>query len=394
MRILHVICTTSAESGGPVEALLRISEVLVREGHQVHVVSLEHSGEIATPSFPISITGVGRGLGKYRFNPSLTHWLNQHVQSYDVVILHGLWNYSSLGAWRALRRNRTPYFVFAHGMMDPWFRQSYPIKHLFKQAYWMLFEGRVLRDSQAVLFTCEEERLRARGVFGGHHYRELVTLLGTAEPSGDETLDEGSFLAAFPQFRDKRYLLFLGRVHPKKGCDLLVEAFAQCSAHLPPDLDIVMAGPDEVGWVPELQAKAKKLGVAGRVHWTGMLRGPLKWGALRRAEALILPSHQENFGFVVAEAMACSTPVLLSNKVNIWREVEASNAGLVEQDTVEGTRKLIMRFCLASAESRVRMALNARASFLKNFDVEVTVPGFIKHIEYLSYQPVYAGAAR
>ncbi len=394
MRILHVICTTAAESGGPVEALLRISEVLVREGHQVQVVSLEHSGEIATPSFPISMTGVGRGLGKYRFNPSLTHWLNQHVQSYDVVILHGLWNYSSVGAWRALRRNRTPYFVFAHGMMDPWFRQCYPIKHLFKQAYWMLFEGRVLRDSQAVLFTCEEERLRARGVFAGHHYRELVTLLGTAEPSGDVTLDEGSFLAAFPQFREKRYLLFLGRVHPKKGCDLLVEAFAQCSAQLPTDLDIVMAGPDEVGWVPELQAKAKKLGIAGRVHWTGMLKGTLKWGALRRAEALILPSHQENFGFVVAEAMACSTPVLLSNKVNIWREVEASNAGLVEQDTVEGTRNLIMRFCLASAEIRARMALNARASFLKNFDVEVTVPGFIKHIEYLSYQPGYAGAAR
>jgi glycosyltransferase involved in cell wall biosynthesis len=382
MKLLHVIAGTDPESGGPIEALLRISEILIRDGHQVAAVSLEDEQEVATRNFPFPIAGLGHGTGQYRYNPHLAPWLKENARRFDAIVLHGLWNYSSFGSWRGLRNSSTPYYIFSHGMMDPWFRERYPLKHAAKQAFWTLAEGRVLRDAQAVLFTCEEERVRSRNVFKGHSYKEQVVLFGTADPDADASRHKAAFASAFPQLKQRRFLLFLSRIHPKKGCDLLIQAFASLLPELPEDLDLVIAGPDQVGWVPELKVLAEKEGAAGRIHWPGMLKDDLKWGAFRSAEAMILPSHQENFGFVVAEAMACSTPVLVSNKVNIWREVEAARAGLVEPDDIEGTRRLIRRFQQLSASDRTQMSQNARAGFLKFFDIEVTARDFARAIGF------------
>jgi glycosyltransferase involved in cell wall biosynthesis len=115
-----------------------------------------------------------------------------------------------------------------------------------------------------------------------------------------------------------------------------------------------------------------------------MLKGDAKWGGFRSADAMILPSHQENFGFVVAEAMACSSPVLISNKVNIWREVQASGGGMVEPDTLEGTCKLIRRFYAQSQAEREQMAGKARAGFLRYFDIEGTARAFAQAIGFES----------
>jgi glycosyltransferase involved in cell wall biosynthesis len=387
MKLLHVISLTDPESGGPIEALLRISEVLIRKGHQVAVVSLEAEEEVARRNFPFPIAGLGRGTKPYSYNSELSPWLKEHAHNFDVVILHGLWNYSSVGSWRGLRNGSVPYHIFAHGMLDPWFREKYPLKHLAKQAFWTLAEGRVLRDARSVIFTCEEERLRARGVFKGHAYRESVVLLGTADPGGDAAAQKLAFKAAMPSLKDRGFLLYISRIHPKKGCDLLIKAFADLAPELPPDLQLVIAGPDQVGWVPELQKLAEPLGIASRIHWPGMLKGDAKWGAFRSADAMILPSHQENFGFVVAEAMACSSPVLISNKVNIWREVQAAGCGMVEPDTLEGTRSLIGRFYAQSKAEREGMAAKARAGFLRYFDIEGTAHAFARAIGFESEAP-------
>jgi glycosyltransferase involved in cell wall biosynthesis len=265
-------------------------------------------------------------------------------------------------------------------MMDPWFREHYPLKHIAKMAYWWLIEGRTLRDAASVLFTCEEERLRAKDVFRGHSYKERVLRFGTADPNGAGEREIAAFYAAFPALQGKRFLLFLSRIHPKKGCDLLLQGFAD-AADACPDLDLVMAGPDQVGWVPDLKSLAMKLRISDRVHWPGMLTGEVKWGAFRAADAMILPSHQENFGFVVVEAMACSTPVLISDKVNIWREVQSAQAGLVEPDTLEGAQSLISRFLALSPEEHAAMRKAARQGFLRHFDVEKTAADILELIE-------------
>lgn len=382
-RVLQVIHSTDPESGGPIEAVLRISEVLLNAGHHVEAACLETNQEALSRSFPFPVVGLGTGRGKFGYNRRLTEWIRDNAQNFDVVVLHGLWNYSSLGSWLALRDVRTPYFIYSHGMMDHYFRDRYPVKHFAKQLYWWLAEGRVLRDAAEVLFTCEEERIRSRNVFRGYSYREQVVRFGTAEPDGNSESDKRAFRSAVPTLEQRPFLLYLSRIHRKKGCDLLIRAFAESLNLIPRDLDLVIAGPDQVGWASELKELANSLDVGERIHWPGMLKGDVKWGAFRSAEAMILPSHQENFGIVVAESMACSTPVLISDKVNIWREVVSSKAGLVEPDTLEGTKNLIRRFAALSDDERATMRTSARQGFLTHFAMEAAASDFLKLMETL-----------
>jgi glycosyltransferase involved in cell wall biosynthesis len=161
----------------------------------------------------------------------------------------------------------------------------------------------------------------------------------------------------------------LGRIHDKKGVDLLVEGFAKIAEEAP-DLHLVIAGPDSEGLQTRLVLRSRDLGLSARIHWTGMLKGAAKWGALRASEVFILPSHQENFGIAVVEAMACERPVLITNKVNICREVARDGAGLVAADTLDGTVELLRGWLHLSEEEKARMRVAARESFLRRYSME------------------------
>ena len=194
---------------------------------------------------------------------------------------------------------------------------------------------------------------------------------GTLGPPGDAATEIEAFHRAVPQLAAEPFLLFAGRLHPKKGCDLLLRAYAAVGAQLRlPRL--VFAGPDSVGWQVKLQHLARELGITDRVLWAGMLVGPAKWGAFRAAQALILPSHQENFGIVVAEALSCGTPALLSDQVNIAEDVKQCGAGLVEPDTVPGTQRLLERWAMLSEPQRREMQQCARACWSRCFDSQRT----------------------
>jgi glycosyltransferase involved in cell wall biosynthesis len=161
--------------------------------------------------------------------------------------------------------------------------------------------------------------------------------------------------------------LFLGRIHEKKGCDLLIRAFAKIASH-DSDLQLVMAGPEQQN-ATHWHELAAQCGMAERVVWTGMLSGDLKWGALRAAEVFALPSHQENFGLAVVEALACGVPVLISREVNIWQEIVASGAGLAEADTVEGTSALLQAWIEKSPAERDQMQMAAVKCFAERFEI-------------------------
>ena len=323
--------------------------------------------------------GPGR-FGTYRLAPRLREWLDENKARFGAIIVNGLWQYHGFAAWQALHGTSTPYFVFTHGMLDPWFKRRYPLKHLKKWLYWPWAEYRVLRDARAVLFTCEEERLLARQSFSLYRAEETVVSYGTPGPErGDPEAQREAFLQQFPQLRGKRLLLFLGRIHPKKGCDLLIEAFG-VESRRDPSLHLVMAGPDSGDMILQLSRRATALGIS-RITWTGMLRGELKWGAFRAAEAFVLPSHQENFGIAVAEALACRLPVLISNKVNIWREIEQDGAGLVDDDTLEGTLRLLQRWETLDAAQRLQMADDAERSFRARFHIDAAARRLLEVLE-------------
>ena len=370
MKWLHVLPTLDPRAGGPIQGVRNLGTYLTGQGHGVEVVTLDGPDEPYLREFPLPLHALGPSLGGYRYCRRLVPWLKRHAPAFDAVIVNGIWQYSSFGAAQALRHSPIPYYVFTHGMLDPWFKHKYPLKHLKKWLYWPWGEYRVLRDAHAVLFTCEEECRLARESFWLYQVKEKVVGYGIQPPPPreDGRLRE-AFLAAHPGLRGRRILLFLGRIHPKKGCDLLIEAFARVS-DLDPALSLVIAGPDETGWVPQLRKIAHRCGVAERVVWPGMLGGDLKWGAFHASEAFVLPSHQENFGIAVAEAMACGLPVMISDKINIWREIAADRGGLVEADTVDGTVRMLRDWHAMPPEGRREMGLRAEQIFLRQFTVD------------------------
>ena len=421
MKVLRVIASKNPSIGGHFKGI-RNSFPAVRElGHTTEVVSLDSPEDqfVRESDFAIPARG-GRG-GAWAYNSALAPWLRQHISAFDAVIVHGLWLYPSYAVCKVteqLKRRRSnvpPYAVMPHGMLDPWFQKTRWLKGIRNRIYWKLIEHHVIRESNALFFTCEEEMRLARQPFQPYEPQsEIVIGYGIADPGNDNQ-------SLARRFRDKLslkkrpLLLFLGRLDPKKGLEMLINAYADCLQSvlrrecqedretISPDEfpALLIAGPcADNAYLSSLQQLASSRGIdqticgrfgvrqeaggaSSRLFWMPMLSGDDKWGAFHACDAFILPSHQENFGISVVEAMACGKPVLLSDKVNIWREIEQDRAGMIAPDTVAGTRDLINRWFALPPLEKERMGQYARRSFETRFHVEKTAKRLVRAIEDL-----------
>jgi glycosyltransferase involved in cell wall biosynthesis len=372
MRILHLITSLSPADGGPPQAVRQLALAWQNIGVEVEVTTLDNPAApfLAGLSFPVHALN-SRSAGSFSWSGALLPWLRENLQRFDGVVVHGIWSWPGMAVRSAARRAGKRYCVFTHGALDPWFNRQYPAKHLKKMIFWPA-QYPVLRDALRVLFTSDSERDLAKTSFRPNAWTPRVVPYGLNDPTGNPSAQIEAFFSQFPDLRDRRFLLFLGRLHEKKGCDLLVRSFASF-AGVDSELHLVIAGPDQVGLQEKLQLMTQDLGISARVHWPGMLSGDLKWGALRAADAFILPSHQENFGIAVAESLAAGRPVLISKEVNIWPEIEADQVGLVEPDTQEGTDNLFRRWLALSAADRDGIAARCYPSFRRRYSMGDTV---------------------
>ena len=367
MKLLRLIRCLNPTGGGPIEGIRQITPHLATLGVRTSVASLDPPDAPWLQHQPFEAIGLGPVSGGYGYHRGLPSRIQALARQHDAVIIHGIWQYHAFATWRALRGSNIPYFVFTHGMLDPWFKRTYPLKHFKKWAYWPWADYRVLRDATGVLFTTEQERQLARQSFWLYRANERVVGYGTSAPPGDAELQREVFLQRFPHLRGKRLLLFLSRIHPKKGVDLLIDAFAAVASS-DPRLQLVIAGPDQVGWQAALQRRAAELGIAERITWAGMISGDLKWGAFRCAELFCLPSHQENFGIVVAEALACGLPVAIAEPVNISAEVATARAGLVHVDNTAGTTAALRQWLALPTAEHEQMGRRGAQLFADSFD--------------------------
>lgn len=378
LRILRVVHTLQRESGGPSESILRSTEALLQLGHHIEIATSDR------PETPSSLPSEApfHPLGGHDFD-TLGRWLKKHHSRFDAVLVHGLWQ-TGWTVRQTLHRTTTPYFVFPHGMLDPWFRRAYPIKHLKKQLYWLLRERHVLRDAAAVCFTCEEERRLAQKTFFPYQANERVVAYGTSAPPPHHAQQIKAFTTRFPALSHRNYLLFLSRLHDKKGLNELLPAYAKFVQTNPTAPALVIAGPcHDASYAAQLRQLATSSGLTqldltenpaadypeAKLIWLPMLTDDLKWGAFHASEAFILPSHQENFGIAVAEALACSRPVLISDRVNIWREIKTDQAGLVEPDTEAGITQLLSRWQQLDSTARATMSDAAQHCFAQRFEI-------------------------
>ncbi|MEI8210431.1 MAG: glycosyltransferase, partial [Methylococcales bacterium] len=173
MKILHVISSIDPKGGGPIEGIKQLNIPMRELGVQVDVLTCDAPGDpylnafdnLTTTTTTTTVYAMGPHYLGYAYAPKLLPWLKAHAHNYDAIIVNGLWQYHGFAVWRALAGTDIPYYVFTHGMLDPWFKHTYPLKHLKKCLYWPWAEYRVLRDARKVIFTCEDERLLARESF-------------------------------------------------------------------------------------------------------------------------------------------------------------------------------------------------------------------------------------
>lgn len=355
MKILHCIHSANPETGGTIASVVGLAPALEKLGHTNTLISLDPPSSAFLKDLPFQAVGLGPGVTGFGYSPGWNAWLRSHLKAFDKLIIHGLWQYPMWATPPLARQKGIPYCVYPHGMLDPWFNQKYPIKKFKKTIYWRLFEHRNLARAAAVLFTCREEMLQARTSFRPYRLTEKIAPLGIANPP--EGITKGPS-------ESRPYLLFLGRIHEKKGVDLLLNAYREW-----PDretVDLVLAGPNQAQHLTHPFQES----IGDSLRFVGMVEGEEKWRLFREAAAFILPSHQENFGISVVEALACGIPVLLSNKVNIWREIAQAEAGFVEEDDLPGVKRLLNRWSQTTPRERTEMEENARNLFLNHFEAK------------------------
>ena len=259
-----------------------------------------------TPAMARAETYALRGLRGLLGAPSAV--LEQQIAAADGVHIHGLWQEHCALAARIARGQRKPYLISAHGMLDPWALRT---KGWKKSLYLRLIENRNLRSAACLHaltpFEADTYRRLAPGV-------PVVTIPNGADvPS---SADPETFLARFPQLRGRSLVLFLARIHPKKGLDILAEAWKPVSARWP-HAHLVLAGPDFEDSRAALEVRIRNLGIADRVTFTGMLSGAEKWSALAAANLFVLPSYSEGLSVSVLEAMGMSRPVLVTEQCHV-----------------------------------------------------------------------------
>lgn len=334
MKILHVIPSLSPRQGGPPKACVEMAQAVAARGHQVDIFTTDHDGPHSRLDVPIGMPVEKGGVNIYYFRAevlrgwpcvSLGLWraLRDRVPEYDIVHEHSFYHFDSMVSGYYCRKYGVPYLIRTAGTLNPFIFK----RHRYRKALleW-LYERRNLRHAAAVHFSNDEEMRLARKLV--YFDRGVVAPNGLHLEEYTKLPVAGTFRRAFPEVGDKKIILFFGRINFLKGLDLLVPAFARIARERG-DVHLVLAGPDNEGYAKKVKTWVRNEGMEERVTFTGMLQGELKLALLRESEMLVVPSYGENFGIAVIEAMACSLPVLISNKINICHEVKAADAGMV-----------------------------------------------------------------
>ena len=379
MKVLRVVSSMDPQYGGVVEAIHQSAMEFSRDEVMDVLCADAPNSTWILKEKNYAIHAVGKGVTPYWIQFNLLLWLWRNAKNYDVVILDGLWQFLSWGGY-LLKFQKIPYCVFVHGMLDPYFTKSIK-KYLKKLPFWFLVERQVIAMAVATIFTSKEEESLAAQSFPLYVTSSQVSVLGVR--GNTEAPDSlcAEFLESYPILRNVRMALFLGRIDKKKGIDMLIDALSLLDK-VPSDFVLAIAGPDNVGLKADLEKRIDSLGLSDRIFWLGMLNGNVKWGAYHAAEVFVLPSHQENFGIVVAESLSTGTPVLITDKVNIWREV--LGCGFVESDDLLGVRRLFEQWFSLSLDERVVMKGKALDCYNKKFSADVVNQSFSEMLHSLS----------
>jgi glycosyltransferase involved in cell wall biosynthesis len=368
MRILQVVESLAPRYGGPSVACPAMCRELARRGHEVAIYATDVDGGMRL-NVPLDHPVVEGGLSiryfrgwtfppLYKFSPPMAQALNRTLASFDVAHIYSLYGFSTAAAAHYARKFRVPYLVHPHGSLDPFLRRHHPRR---KRIYSQFFLPPVFAGAAAVLFNSEEERRLSRDA---PELAQLDDPAGLGPPSvivdvgveevfftgADENMRR-TFRKKFPEWMGRRLVTYFGRLNFKKGLDILVAAFSAV-AQEQEDIHLVLAGPDGDGYAEKIRGWLGHSGMLARATFTGNIAGAERVALLQESEVMVLPSYTENFGQAVAEAMAAGVAVIISNRVNIWPEVEKAQAGLIVPCDAAETARALRRLLANPAEAQ------------------------------------------
>ena len=344
-----------------------------KQGHEVVIYTTKADNQRREFSVPTDIPVIDERVEIWHFkqryfNPlcvsgSLVQCINKTISSYDIVHIHGLYRFPpTYAAWRAGKVG-VPYIIRPHGSLDPFLYKQSRYSLLLKRIYEALFDIPNLNNASAIHYTTQEEFERTG--FLGLRAKPAIVPNGIDWQIYEDLPSKGSFRRRLGLSDRTPLVLFLGRVNFKKGLDMLVPAFGHVVQEYP-DARLAVVGPDNEGYASKVRRWCGEQCIEKKVLFVDHLSSEEVKKAYVDADVFVLPSYTENFGMTVVEAMACKCPVVISDQVNIWREIQAAGAGIVvnlDQSALAGAMSRILKDKSAARKMGVKGRIAAEKCY-------------------------------
>lgn len=370
IKILKIITTLNPKSGGPQATIIQNSNNLCNNGFSVDILTSDKKNFIKKADHKFKIVKLNTDSKPYNFSFKIIKWIINNKKNYDFFIIHGLWEFNSLLARIFIKKN---YFVVTHGQLDPYFK-TLTFKKIKKQIYWYLIEHQNLINSKGILVSGKSEIKMIKNSFVNTDNLKLLDV-GYSNYLIPKMIQKKhynkTFYKNFPILKNKKFILFIGRINHKKGLDILVDAILKVN-----DLKnfyFLFAGFDNFkdDYVRNILKKINANTILQqRVVISKFLEKDLKIAALSLCSATILPSRGENFGVSVVESLMFSKPPLITNKVGIYHEIQKYNAGLISELNKISITKMIQKFINIDQKSLIRFKKNSKKCYNDIFDIK------------------------
>jgi glycosyltransferase involved in cell wall biosynthesis/SAM-dependent methyltransferase len=398
MRILQVIGSLAPRYGGPSTSCPALCRALAQRGHEVTVYTTDADGErradvpldrpVLADGFRIRYFSAWRHPREFKISPSLTAALEQSAPDFDAVHIYSYYGHWVWAAARACSAHGTPYLLHPHGSLDPFLLRRRPLR---KRAYTRLVGDACWSGASGILFNSAEE-MRVATSLDRIHAGKIPAPRKFVVPCGvdDEwfypadSASDARIAQKLEHLGDSPLIVYFGRIDFKKGLDFLASAFGAV-ARVNPQARLVIAGPESPGYGAKVRSWLRDAGVLDRTTFLGPLAGTDRIALLRRARLLALLSHSENFGQVVAEAMAAGTPVVISDRVNIWPEIRRAGAGIVVPCEA-GAAAMAIQTLLADPQAGRRIGARGRDWVKRNWTWPAVSAEILKAYRAISRQ--------
>lgn len=376
MKVLHVIASLDPATGGPARTLEDFATVQKQQGLDVRVCSQGDHASLPAPAERLIQEGIdvyfaGRGTAPLGWSRKIKPVLCEHIGWADLVHIHGIWEEIQYQACVLSHGLNKPFIVRPAGMLDPWSMRQ---KGLKKKLYLHFRLVGHLKRATAMHFTAEDERKLAWKTLG-FETASFVEPNGIHSSNFEDLPTRQDLETLCPQARDRQVITFLGRLHHKKGLDLLIPAMETLADRR---VLLILAGPGEASYVNSLKQKVEEAGLSDSVVFTGMLSGEKKLAALAGADIFVLPSYQENFGVAIIEALACGTPVVISDQINIHESIRQAGVGTVIPTDVTALSEALKHW-LDDDQMRLAAHEKARDFVLANYDWHTLARRWTQH---------------